>query len=114
MRIKCYCELYTGAGMEPKKNQMIQNLMERKLFPAVYVLTLPAGEKNQLEFFSSLELRQPAYDEKEVFVVGIAGSYDEAVYLIETIAEEVLEKTKTTNIRAFILENQRAFEKGMK
>lgn len=110
MRIKCYCGLYVSEALEKKKNQVLQNLMEGKLSRPVYILTLAGGQQNQLEFFSSLQLLQPYYEEKEVFVVGLAGDYGSAADLTGEIVQEVFERTGGTDVRSYILEKQTAFE----
>lgn len=113
MRIKCYCDLYVSASLESKKNQILKNLMENKLQPAVYVLTLSQGEQNHLEFFSALLLKQHVFEHTDLFVVGIADGYDDAVYLVEEITQEVLDETGGTDIRGYIIEQQRQFDKNV-
>lgn len=113
MRIKCFCDLYVSEELKDKKEQVLERLMDTSSFHMpVFVLTLAGGEQNQLEFFSSVLLRQPYYEDKEIFVVGVAGNYFSAAELVKQIACEVLEKTGDTRIREYILERQRAFEES--
>lgn len=46
----------------------------------------------------------------DIFVVGIAGGYDDALYLVEEIAKEVYEKTGDLDIRSYIRERERKEE----
>lgn len=110
MRIKCYCDLYVSDGLHKKKQKVLRKLMERQLQPSLYVLTLAQGEQNHLEFFPAYLLQQPLYDDKILFVVGIAEGYDAAMYLVEEITQEVLAQTKGTDIRRYLMERQRQFE----
>lgn len=112
MRIRCYCDLYVSDSLEEKKNKVLKNLMDHKLQPSVYILTLSQGEQNHLEFFSALLLKQHVFDHAELFVVGIADSYDDAVDLVEEITREVLAETGGTNIRGYLTARQKEFEKG--
>lgn len=112
MRIKCYCDLYVSSSLEEKTNRVLKNLMENKLQPSVFVLTLSQGEQNHLEFFSALLLKQHVFDHAELFVVGIANGYDDAMYLVEEITQDVLDQTGGTNIRGYITARQKEFEKG--
>lgn len=112
MRIKCYCNLYVSDALEKRKNKVLADLMNRKFRPGTSVITLSQGEQNHLEFFSSVFLKQHFYDEKEVFVVGIAGGYEEAAELVRKITEEVLVQTGSTDIRNYILENQKKSEES--
>lgn len=113
MRIKCYCDLYVSEGLKRKKNKILKKLMERALQPTIYILTLAQGEQNHLEFYPALLLQQPWYDDAQIFVVGIADGYDTAVYLVEEIIHEVLDKTGGTDIRRFLAERQSRFEEGL-
>lgn len=113
MQIKCYCDLYVSDGLKRKKNKILKKLMERALQPNLYILTLAQGEQNHLEFYPALMLKQTWYDDALIFVVGLADGYDAAVYLVEEIASEVLEKTGGTDIRGFLVEQQRRFEEGL-
>lgn len=110
MRIKCYCNLYVSSGLQKKKNQVLKKLMERAIQPNLYLLTLAQGEQNHLEFFPSLLLKQPAYENATVFVVGMADGYDAAAELVEEIVQEVWDRTNGTDIRGFLEERQRSFE----
>lgn len=112
MRIKCYCNLYTGTSVTNKKNQYLLDLMNGKFTHSVHLITLAQGMQNHLEIFSSSLLRQQVYDEKEIFVVGIAGKYYEAVALVEEIVQDVLEQTGNTQIRNYIETQQKVFEEG--
>lgn len=112
MRIKCYCDLYTGASIANKKNKYILELMNETFTHSVHLITLAQGAQNHLEIFASSLLYQPIYNEKEIFIVGIAGKYQEAVEVVEKIVQDVLEQTKTTDIRRYIETKQRSFEEG--
>lgn len=112
MQIKCYCNLYVSDLLEKRKNQVIKGLMERKVQPNVTVLTLAQGEQNHLEFFSSVFLKQHYYDEKELFIVGIASGELDATMMVAEITQEVLDQTGTTDIKQYILEQQKIFEES--
>lgn len=114
MRIKCYCNLYTGKSLANKKTQQILELMNGNLSPFIHIITLAQGRQNHLEIFASSLLRQHIYDDKEIFIVGLAGKYDEAVNLVAKIAQNVLNSTGTTDIRGYIETEQKSFEEGRK
>lgn len=109
MQIECYCNLYVSRALETKKNRILLNLMERKWQRQIYVITLAQGEQNHLEFFSSLLLQQRIYNEKRMFVVGLAESYDAAAELVAQILQDVLDETGGTDIRRYILETDRMY-----
>lgn len=112
MRIKCYCDLYTGESVTNKKNQYILDLMNGEFSHAIHLITLAQSTQNHLEIFASSLLHQRIYEEKEIFIVGIAGKYYEAIELVEKIVQDVLEQTGKMDIRDYIKTQQRVFEEG--
>jgi len=112
MRIKCYCNLYVSELLQRQKNQIIKNLMERKSQPGITLITLANNECNHLEYFSSVLLKQSFYDQKEIFLVGIAAGDLDAAELVREITQEVLDQTGGTEIRTYILDHQKKFEEG--
>lgn len=101
-----YKYLYLADGLEKKKEKMIRKLEAGKLQLDVHVITLAVNEKNQLEIYNTIQFKQPLFPYQDLFVVGIARGYDDAVELVERIAMEVYEKTGTCNIRSYILEKE--------
>mgnify|MGYP000253900765 FL=1 len=71
--------------------------------------TWPFGE-NQLEFYSTLMFRQGSVIDDDIFAVGLASGYDDALYLVEEIAKEVYEKTGDLDIRSYIRKQEREEE----
>lgn len=104
--MKYYKHLYLSEGLRKKKKKVIRKLDKKKFQLDVYLITLAAEEKNQLEICRSLLLLQPAYPQKEYFVVGIAKGYEEALELVEQIAAEVYNETEGADIRSYILRKE--------
>ena len=98
--------LYLTEGLEKKKEKIIRKLESGKLQPSVHVITLAISEKNQLEIYPTLQFKQPAFPEQDLFVVGITKGYEEAVELVEQIVQEVYEQTGGCDIRSYILEKE--------
>ena len=93
-------------GLEKKKEKIIRKLESGKLQLSVHVITLAISEKNQLEIYPTLQFKQPAFPEQDLFVVGITKGYEEAVELVEQIVQEVYEQTGGCDIRSYILEKE--------
>ena len=91
---------------EKKKEKILRKLEAGKLQPSVHVITLAISEKNQLEIYPTLQFKQPAFPEQDLFVVGITKGYEEAVELVEQIVQEVYEQTGGCDIRSYILEKE--------
>ena len=92
--MRYYKHLYLTEGLE-KKKKIIRKLEAGKLQPSVHVITLAVSGRNQLEIYPTIQFKQPAFPEQELFVVGITKGYDEAVELVEQIVQEVYDQTGT-------------------
>ncbi len=110
-QIEFYHNLYVSECWQKKKGEIVKRLKENKLQPQVYVITLSQGEQNQLEFFSSVLLKQSIFEHSKLFVIGIADGYDEALFLVEEIVQDVYQETKSANARQFLLTDQAEYEK---
>ena len=66
MQIKFYCNLYASECWREKKAKIVKKLKENRIQPQVYVVALSQGDQNELEFFSSILLKQHAFDNAEV------------------------------------------------
>ncbi len=103
--MRYYKHLYLAKGIR-KKEKIIRKLEENKLQMNIHVITLARNEKNQLEIYHSMVLLQPNFPHDDLFVVGIAKGYEDAVEMVEEIAQEVYNKTKGADIRSYILERE--------
>ena len=101
--VKFYKYLYTTEKYKSKKDKICRKLKWNMGQINVYVIALSTGE-DQLEIFHSALLKQKAFRKNNpVFVVGIANGYGEAVELIQTIVQDIYEKTGTADIKEYIL-----------
>ena len=112
MQIKFYCDLYVSECWREKKNKIIKKLKENRITPQVYIVALSQGDQNELEFFSSILLKQHVFDNAEVFVVGIANGYDEALFMVRDITKQIYTETGTADLRKYILERQKEYVKA--
>lgn len=103
--MRYYKHLYLAKGIR-KKEQVIRKLEENKLQMNIHIITLPRNGEDQLEIYHSMVLLQPELPHDDFFVVGIAKGYEDAVEMVEEIAQEVYNKTKGADIRSFILERE--------
>ena len=97
MQITFYCHLYMNEKIKKK-------LSANNLQPSIYVIAFSQSPQNQLDFFSSLLLKQHIYENTPLFVVGLADGYDSALELIRQITEEVFAATQSVDIRHYILQ----------
>lgn len=112
MKIKCYCDLYVSESLKNKQNQILEEVMEQRPRPSVYLITLAQGKQNHLEFYSGLLLWQHVFDHAELFVVGLADGYYEAVELVEKIINDTIRATRDVNVRGYLNRSQMKFEES--
>ena len=110
MHVKFYCDLYVSQGWQRKKATLKRKLKKKKLLPSVYIIALSQGSQNQLEFFSGMLLKQHIFDDAELFVVGIADGYLDALYLVEEMTEAAYRETGNADIREWILRRQSEYD----
>lgn len=111
MRVKFYCDLYVSPEWRKKKEKLMRLVRRRRLRPSMYVVALAQGGQNELEFFSSILLKQHVFDNSEIFVVGIADGYEDALSIVEELTDKVYQMSGTAMLRRFVLERQEEFEK---
>jgi len=104
--MRYYKNLYVSKDLVDKKNKIIQKLNQNEIMWNTYVIALAKGEQNHLEFFDSMLLKQDIIAARDLFVVGIAFGYDEALILVEEITREVYDRTKGADIRNYILSKE--------
>lgn len=101
-----YKRLYIGESVRKNIVKIIDRLDKGKLQWNVYVIVTAEKEEDQLEFFHASYLLWRAVRTEHVVIAGIAGSYEEALLLIEEMAEDTLKETGGTDIRGFLKEQQ--------
>lgn len=85
--MKLYPCLYIGESVK-NPDKLIHKLQKHVKFLEAYVIILARNASDQLEIHKAGYLSQEYYRKNPPYVIGIAGSYDEAVSLVQKIAEE--------------------------
>lgn len=88
-----YDHLYVGEKAKKHRFRILQGLREGKLLPEVYVIIPPQNGKNLLEIYPSAMLLLPPYRDQEIFVIGVAVTYWEALELVRQIVDDLYQAT---------------------
>lgn len=107
--MNCYHDLYMSDQVAKEKETILNRIEKNQWQMEIYLITLSKGEQNHLDIFNSVLLIQKTFSKEDLFVVGIARGYEEALNLVEKITQEVYDNTGTTNIRKYILQKQKDF-----
>lgn len=102
-----YEDLYVGESILHKTKKIKWKILHNAGQPSVYVITLASNEKNLLDIIPFRELMQKGYPKKNLFVVGLAKGYDEAIEVAASIVDEVYRRTGTFAVRAYFDEKRR-------
>lgn len=108
--MKYYHKLYVSDALCLKWKEIQIKLNRGEFQFNRYLITLTKNEANHLEFFDSVLIQKKMVDSEDLFIIGFADGYHEAVKLVERITQDVLDATGSANIRGYLLEKQREFE----
>ena len=104
--MKFYRKLYVSESLKKRQDKIIEKLNEGKGSLGCYVISFTANPSNQLEFYDSMFLFQKSYAKESLFVVGLAGCYEEALEVVKSITEDAYRARHDANLREYIIEQQ--------
>lgn len=107
--MKFYKNLYVGNTIK-KPAKIKRKLKKYAKLPNIYVIAYQQ-ENNQLEIYHSLFMQQWYYKEHPPYIIGIAGSQEEAVDLIRQMTEDALHQTGQADLIAYLFDE--AYEEGV-
>lgn len=97
-----YRDLYAGESILHRQEKIKWKIMHNAGMLFVYVITLAANKKNLLDIIPSRELLQKAFPKQELYIIGLAGNYEEALELAGHIVSDVYRATGGFDIRGYI------------
>lgn len=100
--MKWHSDLYVGKSIAGRQKIIKWKIMHNAGQLRVHVVTLAANPANLLDIIPSWELLQRHYPKKELYVIGLAGDYDEALLLAGEIIQEVYMATEGFDVRSYI------------
>lgn len=104
--MRYFKELYISEELKGREEEVISHLEKKEFQFRIYLIALPENDRNQLEIYHSGMLNQEWYQDKDVFVVGLAKGYLQALELVRRITEETVKETGDADIRQYILKRQ--------
>ena len=91
MKLKFSDRVFLGESLKGDPSGVIKKLKRNKPVLGSYILC-PAGNGiDPIEYFDSKQLLQPCYKDRELLILGIAGSEEEAIGLVREIYEASVE-----------------------
>lgn len=105
--MKWYDDLYVGESIIHKTNKIKWKILHNAGQINIYVITLASNRENLLDIIPSHELLQKGYPKKELYVVGLAKGYEEAIEVAASIVDEVYRQTGAFDIASYLKRKQR-------
>lgn len=105
--MKWYKHLYVGNSLIGKVHKIKWKINHNAGTVSVYVIALASNPDNLIDIIPARELLQKAYPKDDMFIVGIAKGYDEAIGVVQRIIDETYLMTKTVNVAQYLKENRR-------
>lgn len=92
--------LFVGPLAKKKQYKLMRRINQKKLSKA-YVLTFPSNPENILDIYSYLQLKQKYYDDKDIYIIGLACGKMEAYELAKDIIWEVYKSTGNFRVKDY-------------
>ena len=105
--MKWYEDLYVGESIVHKKSIIKRKMLHNAGQIDIFVISLASNPANLLDIIPAKELLQKAYPKKDMYVIGLAKGYEEAVNLTASIINEVYQKTGAFGLRDYLLQKRR-------
>ncbi|MSS63287.1 hypothetical protein [Velocimicrobium porci] len=99
--VKWCDKLYMDDKIKKKPQKWRKRLEQEKLSYELYCIALASNHKNLLDIIDCNELLFRYYKKRDICVVGLAGSRESAILLVQNIIEDVYRETGGVNVRAY-------------
>lgn len=97
-------DLYVGESIIHKTNKIKWKICHNAGQLNIYVITLASNGSNLLDIIPAKELLQKGYPKHDLYIVGLAKGYEEAVEVAVSIVDLVYQKTGGFAIRSYLME----------
>ncbi len=97
-----YGKMYLSASVKDKAGQIMKEMEAGQFSKKVWVISIPIGEKDQLDIRRASSLAYHGLWESIPMIVGLAGSQKEAVGLIIQITGDCLKERGDALLRAYL------------
>ncbi len=99
--MEIYSRLYIGDSVN-NPDKAIKKLKKGSRLLNIFVITVAYNPNDQLDIYSSQILCQKYYRRNKPYVIGIAGTYEEALELVVQITNETVTVTGGGNIKEYL------------
>ena len=101
LRMQWAENLYLSDKTAKKKDKIIKKANRGVGMVSIYFITLASNRENLFDIFHAAHLKQPAFYKQELYVVGIASGYEEALELVQRMIDDIYRKTGGFAVREY-------------
>lgn len=102
--MKWYDDLYVGESIVHKTSKIKWKIRHNAGQLNIYVITFASNPANLLDIIPAQELLQKGYPKRDLFVIGLAKGYTEAVDVVMSIIDEVYRQTGAFAVKDYLLQ----------
>lgn len=101
LRMQWAENLYLSDKTAKKKDKIIKKANRGVGMVSIYFITLASNRENLFDIFHAAHLKQPAFYKQDLYVVGIASGYEEALGLVQRMIDDIYRKTGGFAVREY-------------
>lgn len=101
-----YKKLYCDEIIEQRKRKVIRRLRVNRGQIQVYTISLAVGT-DLFDIMHCANFKQKNYNRKNLYIVGIASSYESAVEMVEKMVLDFYKRYETFQFKEMLLENSK-------
>lgn len=109
--MKWYQELYAGESIKKKTGKIKWKVNHNAVQLQIYLISFASNPENLLDIIPAWEVVQKHYPKKNLWIVGLAKGWNEAVEVATGILLEVYECTGGFKVREYLM-NKTAESRG--
>ena len=101
LRMQWAENLYLSDKTAKKKDKIIKKANRGVGMVSIYFITLASNRENLFDIFHAAHLKQPAFYKQDLYVVGIASGYEEALEMVQRMIDDIYRKTGGFAVREY-------------
>ncbi|MGN0402110.1 MAG: hypothetical protein ACI4HQ_07610 [Acetatifactor sp.] len=96
--------LRLGESIKAEKlDKIIKKLESKPMFSGVFVIAVSRNFSDQLEIYQARELAHKYYENNPPYIIGLAGSKDEAIHMIENLVQCCMKERGDCALKEYLL-----------
>lgn len=104
--IEWYKDLITDEIIGDSYDEIVCNIINRKIVHNIYCICIPSNDKNLLDIINANEFKFSYYDKVTTKVIGISKGKNNAINVVKNLVENVYKNTGNYNVKEYFLNKE--------